>query len=125
MSMGDPRYQILMAGSTPTGASGLHNLFGAYSGLSLVNNDETVYLQIAASVNEFMIGPSANNAGIPAGLISNDIGYKIYPGLSWISLPPLRAGTASLMQFVRPSGDSASYNNASAHWVILTRPPVY
>lgn len=122
---GSNRFQIVMTGSTATGASGLHNLYGAYSGLSLLNNEDVIHLQIAASVNEFMIGPSGNNAGITAGLISNNIGFKVYPGLSWIDIPPTRAGTASLMQFVRPSGDAASFANASAHWVIWVRPSLY
>ena len=125
MAYGEPRYAFLSAGSTATGASGLHNFFGAYSGLSLVNNDEVIHLHIAAGTTDFKIGPSANNAGIPAGLISNDVGYKIYAGSSWISLPPLRAGIASLIQFVRPSGDAASFGNASANWVIFIKPPVY
>lgn len=120
MSYGESRFDFYSAGSNATATSGVAGFFGSYSGLSLLNNDDVVHLQISGSVNEFFMGP-------PSASISNNIGYKIYPSLSTIDFPPTRVGLASLLQVSQasPLGDMASQANASYNWVLWRRADVY
>ena len=112
---GDSRFDFYSAGSNATATSGVEGFFGAYSGLSLLHNEEVVHLQISASVNEFFLGP--------LGRVASDSGYKVYPGLSIIDLPPMRVGTASLLEINRAVGlgETASDFNASFNYVIWRR----
>src|SRR3990167_9502569 len=118
MSYGDERYDFYSAGSDATASSANDGFFGSYSGLSLLNNDDVVHLQISASVNEFFVGPST--------YIGQATGYKIYPSLSTIDLPPMRVGAASLLQVARANGnDAPSAFNASYNWCIWKRAALY
>ena len=118
MSYGDSRYDFVAAGSNSTNSSAVQTFFGSYSGLSLLNNDDVVHIQVSASVNELFIGPTA--------FLEKTKGYKIYPSLSTIDLPPQRIGNASLLQMIRVNGpDAPSAFNASVNWVIWRRVPLY
>jgi hypothetical protein len=118
MSYGDERYDFYAAGSDATASSANDEFFGSYSGLSLLNNDEVVHIQISASVNEFFVGPAA--------YCGQATGYKIYPSLSTIDLPPMRVGTASLLKVARANGfDAPSAFNASYNFVIWKRAALY
>ena len=108
---GDRRYVWYGNGFNATNSSAVEGFFGAYSGLSLLHTDEAVYLQITASVNEFFFGP-------PSASISPTVGYKIFPSLSTVEIPPMRAGVASLLQVNRIQGNAASAFNASYNWVV-------
>jgi len=118
MAYGDVRYEFTAAGSNATNSSAVQTLFGSYSGLSLLNNDDVVHIQLSASVNELFVGPTA--------FLEKTIGYKIYPSLSTIDLPPQRVGNASLLQMIRVNGpDAPSAFNASVNWVVWRRVPLY
>src|SRR3990167_2284328 len=106
MAYSDVRYEFFSAGSNATNSSAVENFFGSYSGLSLLNNEDVIHIQISASANELFVGPT--------GQVSQSRGYKIYPNLSTIDLPPQRVGSASLLQVARAEGnDDASAFNAS------------
>lgn len=62
--------------------------------------------------NEFFIG-------LGAATVSNNIGYKIYPGLSTVDLPPMRAGQASQFQLSR----AVSGLDPISNFVIWVRRP--
>ena len=118
MAYGDVRYEFTAAGSNATNSSAVQTFFGTYSGLSLLNNDDVIHLQISASANELFVGPTA--------YVDKTKGYKIYPGLSTIDFPPMRIGTASLLQVARVNGpDAPSAFNASYNWVVWRRLPLY
>ena len=101
-----------MAGSTATAAAGAHNLFGAYSGLSLLNNDEVVFLQIAAT------GADMRVAGDPDVPATNNVGIRITIAASNYDLPPMRVGDASQLTFAREAG-----TNATANYTVWFRRP--
>lgn len=120
MAKGDVQWTWVTAGSYYTSASGTHSLFGSYSGLSTLNNDEVVKLQIAASASDYNVGFSPG--------VDHSKGLRIFAAASWVELPPMRAGTASQLLFARINGAgsadwAASVNNVSAMWVIWTRTP--
>lgn len=119
MAYGDTNYKWLNAGSTGTATCAIHNLFGSYSGLSLLTNDDVVRIQLQAFVNDMLVGPTTN--------LSNNIGYRITAALSWVDLPPMRVGDASQLQLFRANGVGTNFavsaNNASAMWVIWSRIP--
>lgn len=83
--------------------------------MSSVNQDDVVHIQVSASVQEFLIGPNGTNT-----VVSNNLGYKIYPSLSTVELPPMRVGTASLLQANRHTSADASWN-----WVVWRRIELY
>src|SRR3990167_7371304 len=57
MSFGDTRYEFYSASVNATNSSAVQTFFGTYSGLSLLNNDDVVHIQVSASANEFFLGP--------------------------------------------------------------------
>ena len=107
MAYGDTQYGLLASGSTATSANPPELLFGAYTGLSLVGNDEVVHVQIQASVNNFeMLVDNQMNTGI--NFVASDF---------YIDLPPMRAGNASQLHAMnRDAG-----NNAVIWWAIWRR----
>ena len=109
MAYGDPKWDILSAGSTATSAATAHLLFGNITGLSTVNNEEVVHLQIYASAFGVRLWNST---------VSNNIGYRIDTNTT-VEWPAMRAGTASLLHI---ANDTASAN-ASINWTIFTRSP--
>ena len=116
--MGDIIYEFTAAGSNATNSSAVQTFFGTYSGLSLLNNDDVIHIQVSASVNELFVGPTA--------FLEKTKGYKIYPSLSTIDLPPQRVGNASLLVVARANGpDAPSAFNASFNWVVWRRVPLY
>ena len=112
MAYGDVSYNIIKSGSTATSANTVHNFFGVYGGLSDINNSEVMHVQVMSDGNEFRIGAPGN--------VSNNIGQKIFPAASYVDLPPMRVGTASLLQFANANSGS----NASANWMIWNRLPL-
>jgi hypothetical protein len=88
MSKGDVSFTFITAGSSSASTTVAYPLLGIYNGLSQLNEDEVVHIQITSGgSNEFFIGTTGN--------VSNNIGYKIYPSLSTVDLPPMRVGQAS------------------------------
>lgn len=113
MATGDTNYVLIAAGSTTASVATLQPLFGNFGGLSSLNKNEVVNVQITGGgSNEFFIG-------IAAGNVSNNIGYKIYPGLSTTDLPPMRVGQASQLQLSR----AVSGLDPISNFVIWARRP--
>lgn len=113
MSVGDTNYVLVAAGSTTASVATLQPLFGTYQGLSALNENEVVNIQITGGgSNEFFIGLAAAN-------VSNNIGYKIYPGLSTVDLPPMRVGQASQLNLSR----AVSGLDPISNFVIWARRP--
>ena len=108
MAMGDPKWAIINAGSTAASAATAHLLFGNYGGLSTVNNEETIHIQVYAS---------AVGARLWNSTVTNNVGYKITAETT-IEWPAMRAGTASQLHF---ASDTSA--NASVNWTIFTRLP--
>ena len=48
MAYGDVNYALISSASTGASADTAHLLFGAYEGLSLLNNDEILHIQLFA-----------------------------------------------------------------------------
>lgn len=111
MAYGDIAYEWFSSGSTGASADTVHNLFGNYQGLSSLNSNEAVFVQLQSIDNDFRVGP--------AGEVTNNTGLKITT--TWFDLPPLRAATASGLQFV----NDQTATNASPMWVVWRRSPLY
>jgi hypothetical protein len=106
---GDVHYKWITSGSCATSANTAHNFYGTYSGLSQLNADEVVHLQIAATGQPLRIGLE--------GQLTNNNGYRITTIASMVDIPPIKASDASAMQFI----NDASGLNASALFVIWRR----
>jgi hypothetical protein len=92
-----------------TAASGL--LFGDYNGLSNLNNDDIVYVQISVSAADLRVFDTNNLAEA-----ASDFGFKVHADASLVDVPPMRAADASLLGYVNIGGGAT--NDASALWVI-------
>ena len=112
MAMGDRVFNWIASGSTATSAATAHNLFGTYNGLSLINADEAMFVQISATLADIRISGSA---GSPA---TNNTGLRITVSASNYDLPPVRAGNASELTFVREGA-----TNATILWTLWVRKP--
>lgn len=103
---GDAYYDLVAAGSTATSAAGAHLLFGAYQGLSLLNNGEVVNLQLFASANHLRVWNST---------VTNNTGFRL-EGNATVDWPAMRAGTASALHVARETANNASWN-----WTVFRR----
>ena len=112
MAYGDRVLDWVSSGSTATSAATAHNLFGTYNGLSLINSDEAVFVQIATTLADIRISGSA---GSPA---TNNTGLRITVSASTYDLPPIRAANASEITFAREAA-----TNATALWSLWVRRP--
>lgn len=111
MAKGDPNYTFISSGCTATSANTTHLFFGTYQGLSTLNNDEAVHIQIvAASGQGLRVGNST---------VTNNQGLQISPSMSIVDLPPMRAGDASQLRLAR----DGSSGDASMLWVAWRRNP--
>jgi hypothetical protein len=111
MAKGDPNYVFISSGCTATSANTTHLFFGNYTGLSDLNQDEALHIQVvAASGQGLRVGDST---------ISNNKGLAISPALSIVDLPPMRAATASQLRLAR----DGSSGDASAIWAVWARRP--
>ena len=112
MAMGERNFAFYSSGSTGSNAAGTHNLFGNISSLSLLNQDEVVFVQISASAADIRL------SGTVASPATNNTGLRITISASNYDLPPMRVGDASQITFAREAG-----NNASPLWTIWFRRP--
>ena len=63
---GDTKYEWVKSGSTAASAATAHLLFGAYNGLSLLNDDDVLNVQILAQNNPMELLPTvALSPGFP------------------------------------------------------------
>ncbi len=105
---GDTRYEWVKSGSTTASAATAHLLFGTYNGLSNLNVNDTLHIQILPLTNNFeLLRSSALETGF---LFTTDSTF-------YYDLPPMRSGTASAMHFRNQTGAS----NATARWIVWRR----
>ena len=109
MAYGDVYFDIYSTGSTATSAATAHLLFGSYAGLSLINQNEVVNLQVVMTVADARIWDST---------VTNNTGLRLSPSASAWDFPPMRAAAASTLHFVR---DAAT--DATANWTVWVRVP--
>ena len=109
MAYGDVNYNLVSSGSTGASADTAHLLFGSYGGLSNLNNDEILHIQLWASDNARV---SDSNA------VTNDNGVKVESSV--FDLPPIRAGTASQLHFANETIGT----DANMSWIIWRRLPL-
>ena len=113
-SLGVTPHKLLTSSSTATSAGTAHLLFGAYDGLSQLNNSEVVLVYVAASA-----GGVYSIQGNNLGLVSQ--GLMIAPattGEPAYFLMQMRAGDASGLHFFR-----FTTNNGIADWSVFRRLP--
>jgi hypothetical protein len=111
MATGDVSYSWISSGSTSASADTAHSLFGAYGGLSDLNVDAVVHVQIQASGADFMLLPtdeaSANQDG---QWFKQDIDV-------YLDMPAMKRSDASQLSFANlTAGD-----NAVARWIAWER----
>ena len=112
MAYGDPVFKFVRGGSIVTAASNAHQLFGAYSGLSLLNNSEVVHIIVSASGGDFRMSVDPDT---PA---TNDSALRIQSAASLFDLPPLSVGDASRITVAREGS-----NNPIMFWTVFRRVP--
>jgi len=109
VAYGEVFYEIYSCGSTATSAATAHSLFGGNGGLSLLNQNDVVFIQILPTANDLRLWDSA---------VTNNTGLRLSVAACVFDLPPMRVGSASVLHFLR---DSAT--NATANWTVWTRWP--
>ena len=114
MSMGDTYYKWIASGSTATTASGITGLFGAYSGLSLINANEVVIVQVVASGGDLRVSAD------PATGATNNRSLFVGQAASLVDMPAMVRSDASQMTFCREIASEVS-NNPVAQWIIWRR----
>ena len=117
MAYGDSHFEFVSSGSIATGSCFVEGFLGSYSGLSLLNQNDVVILQVNSLGNEFYVGPSAT--------VTNFNSRRITAEASQVTFPQMRVGVASQLEWRRANGVGAnlalSANNASAGWVFWRR----
>ena len=107
MSYGDTFFEIFASGSTATSAATAHLLFGGNGGLSSLNQNDVVNIQLVFTGADARVWDST---------VTNNTGLRLSTAASVFDLPPLRVGSASILHFVR---DAAA--NATANWTVWTK----
>lgn len=105
---GDTRYEWVMSGSTTASAATAHSLFGTYNGLSALNANDTLHIQILPSTNNLEL---LNSSALTPGILFSTAQVSYY------DMPPLRMASASSMHFRNQTGAS----NASVRWNVWRR----
>lgn len=105
---GDTRYEFVQSGSTTASAATAHGLFGTYNGLSLLNQNDVLHVQILPLTNNLeILKSSALGTGM---LFTTDL-------KSYYDLPPMSVSSASVIHFRNQTGAS----NATARWSVWRR----
>ena len=100
-------YEIYASGSMATSAAGAHSLFGGNGGLSSLNQQDVVFIQLV---------PTAADARIWDSTVTNGTGLRLSDAGSVFDLPPMRVGSASTLHVAR---DTAA--NTTVYWTIWTQ----
>ena len=106
---GDVYFKIIASGSTATSAATAHLVFGTYAGLSTLNNNDVVNVQLNAVTADCRVWDST---------VTNNNGLRLSTAASIFDMPPMRAGDASGLQFVRDTG-----TNSTLQWTVWSRVP--
>lgn len=108
----EPNYVLYHAASRSLGNANKANLFGLYSGLSALNSEDVIRVEVLSTTRESYIIPT-ETATILGYRIDN---YSPY----YTPLPPMKAGTASLLGIHSPG---ASASNSTIYFAIFRRLP--
>ena len=107
MAYGDINYQWLYSGSVVASANTAHGLFGTYNGMSNLNANEVLHVQIQASGADLMLYPNVSASAYQDGQwMKQDIDV-------YLDIPPMRVRDASQLHFRNLTAD----DNAVARWV--------
>lgn len=106
---GDIHYELVSSGSTAASANTAHLLFGSFTGLSNLNNNEVINVILQSEGGDARIG-------LP-GSISNNLGVPVYAAASGFEWPPMRVGTASQLLFANKELGT----NVTISWNIFRR----
>jgi len=109
MAYGGVYFELFASGSTATSAATAHSLFGANGGLSLLNHQDVVFIQIV---------PTGADARVWNSTVTNGTGLRLSDAGSVFDLPPMRVGSASTLHFTRDAGA-----NTTLYWTVWTQWP--
>lgn len=104
---GDTRYEWVKSGSTTASAATAHLLLGTYNGLSLLNAEETLGVQVLAITNSFDL---LKDATLVPGF------YCSTSAIIYQDIPPMKRGDVSNLHF-----RNSAAGNATARWQIWRR----
>lgn len=105
---GDTKYEWVLSGSTTASAATAHFLFGAYNGLSLLNQNDVLHVQVMAQTNNFEL---LKTVALSPGFLFQTSASAYY------DLPAMDRDSASQMHFRNQTGAS----NATVKWNIWRR----
>lgn len=105
---GDTKYEWVQSGSTTASAATAHGLFGTYNGLSLLNLNDTLHLQIMAVTNNLEL---LKTSSLGTGFLFQTSASSYY------DLPAMSRDSASQMHFRNQTGAS----NATVKWNVWRR----
>lgn len=109
----DTSYSLLVSGSTVASANTLHRLYGVYDGLSDLNSDQVVHLQLQASGADLRLTPT--NASVVT-----DYGIWLKANTNaYIDLPAQKISAASELHF----RNHVAGNNVVVRWALWQRIP--
>ena len=107
MAYGDTYFEIFSSGSTATSAATAHSLFGGNGGLSSLNQQDVVNIQLNFTGADARVGDTN---------LTNNTGLRLTMAASVFDLPPMRVGSASTLHMIRDAG-----TNATVLWTVWTR----
>lgn len=107
MGYGETYFSMLASGSTATSAATAHLLFGIYGGLSLLNQNDVVNVQLQPTVADVRLWNST---------VTNNTGLRLGTAGSAYDLPPMRVGEASGLHIARDTT-----TNTTVLWTIWNR----
>ena len=107
MAYGDVYFKMQANGSTATSAATAHLVFGTYAGLSLLNNEDVVNIQLWATGADSRLWDNT---------VTNNTGLRLTTAASLYDLPPMRVGDASRIHFAREAAA-----NVTMGWTIWRR----
>ncbi len=105
---GDTKYEFVQSGSTTASAATAHSVFGTYNGLSLLNQDDVLHIQVLPLTNNFEL---LKSAALGTGMLFTTDTKTYY------DIPPMRVGSASQLHFRNQTGAS----NATVRWTAWRR----
>ena len=110
---GDSKYQWLFSGSTAASADDTaKTLFGGYGGLSSLNEDEVVFLEVRAITNSLRIFPTVSSSATQFGYLHTAGSHAAYD-----SYPGLRVGDASQLGFANHTATA----DGTLYWQLWRR----
>lgn len=106
---GDSHYELFASGSTAASGNDPHLLFGAFDGLSTLNQKDVVHIFLESGDNDMRVG-------LP-GSVSNNLGVPVYTDSFGYDWPPTKVEDARNLHFANKTLGS----NAIPSWNIFRR----